>query len=293
MLYRRQRILLTLLEEFGGKLKNVDLQKYLFLLSLSQRDRVYHFVPYKYGCFSFQAYQDKRKLTEKGYLKPSSDWQLEKPPSPRGAVSDDDREKVCQVRKDFGALKGDDLVGYVYRRYPYYAIKSAIASRVLSEDELQKVEMARPRKRGSVLCSIGYEGKSLEEYLNTLIREDIKVLCDVRKNPISRKYGFSKRTLSNALEALGIEYMHCPDLGIDSKERAGLQSQKDYDRLFARYENTVLRNNREGVMQLCDLINKRKRIAVTCYEKMPQQCHRTRVANSILKLNKKLKLIEV
>lgn len=293
MLFKRQKILLALLEEFGGKLKNIDLQKYLFLLSLSQRDRAYHFVPYKYGCFSFQAYQDKRKLTEKGYLKPANDWQLAEKHNFSEMLTYDDTKEIWQIRNDFETLKGDDLVGYVYRKYPYYAIKSTIASRVLSKKEMQEVEKAKPQKRGSVLCSIGYEGKSLEEYLNILIQEDIKVLCDVRKNPISRKYGFSKSTLMNALEALGIDYVHCSELGIDSKQRVSLDSQDDYDRLFSEYESTTLKDNHEGVIRLCKLLKKKKRIAVTCYERLPQQCHRTRVANSILELNKGLKVIEV
>jgi uncharacterized protein (DUF488 family) len=292
MLFKRQKILLALLEEFGGELKNIDLQKYLFLLSLSQRDRAYHFVPYKYGCFSFQAYQDKRKLTEKGYLKPVTDWQLAEKHNFREMLTYDDTKEIWQIRNDFETLKGDDLLGYVYRKYPYYAIKSTIASRVLSKKEMQVVEKAKPQKRGYVLCSIGYEGKSLEEYLNILIQEDIKVLCDVRKNPISRKYGFSKSTLMNALDALGIDYVHCPELGIDSKQRVSLESQNDYDRLFSEYESTTLKDNYEGVIRLCKLLKKQKRIAVTCYERLPQQCHRTRVANSILEMNGKLRFIE-
>ncbi len=293
MLFKRQKILLALLEEFGGNLKSTDLQKYLFLLSLNQRERAYHFVPYKYGCFSFQAYQDKRKLTEKGYLKPVTDWQLAKKGKFKETLAYEDAKEIWQIRKDYAALRGDDLVGYIYRKYPYYATKSTIATRVLSKDEMREVEKAKPHKKGYILCSIGYEGKSLEEYLNILIQEDIQVLCDVRKNPISRKYGFSKSTLMNALKALGIDYVHCPELGIDSKYRETLETQDDYDRLFLKYENTTLKANHDGVIRLCELLKRQKRLAVTCYEKLPQQCHRTRVAQSILKLNKAVKLVEV
>lgn len=293
MIFRRQKILLALLEEFGGTLKNTDLQKYLFLLSFYQNKQAYHFVPYKYGCFSFQAYHDKRKLTEKGYLNSVDDWELAKKCDMQKMLSFEENKEIWQIKKDYGSLKGDDLVGHVYREHPYYAIKSVIAARVLSENELLEVEKAKPRRRGLALCSIGYEGKSLEEYLNALIREDIKVLCDVRKNPISRKYGFSKTTLMNALATLGIEYAHCPGLGIDSSLRGTLESQADYDRLFDVYENTTLKSNHEGIVELFELLKKRKRIAVTCYERLPQQCHRTRVAKSIMRLGEKIKYIEV
>ncbi len=96
----------------------------------------------------------------------------------------------------------------------------------------------------------------------------------------------------NALDALGIDYVHCPELGIDSKRRVSLESQDDYDRLFSEYEDTTLKNNYDGIIRICKLLKKQKRIGVTCYEKLPQQCHRTRVANSILELNAELRFIE-
>lgn len=62
------------------------------------------------------------------------------------------------------------------------------------------------------------------------------MLCDVRRNPWSRKYGFSKSTLSNACEGVGIRYEHLPELGIVSDARRNLETQADYDALFAHYE---------------------------------------------------------
>ncbi|WP_375623578.1 MULTISPECIES: DUF488 family protein [unclassified Bartonella] len=32
-------------------------------------------------------------------------------------------------------------------------------------------------------------------------------MCDIRKNPISRKYGFSKRQLEKAVNNIDIEYI--------------------------------------------------------------------------------------
>ena len=87
----------------------------------------------------------------------------------------------------------------------------------------------------------------------------------------------------NALERLGIEYYHCPELGIASDKRDELVTQADYDALFEEYENTVLKKNHHSIRGLSNLLNNRKRIAVTCFEKLPQQCHRTRVAKAVLK----------
>lgn len=282
MLYRRQKILLSLIEEFGGTLKNTDLQKYLFLLSSRQQEKSYHFVPYKYGCFSFQAYQDKRNLTGKGFLLNADEWKLVGKCGFRDTLTSQDAHDIWQTKKDFGHLSGELLVKYVYEKYPYYAVNSEIATKVLSRERFLEVEKQRPSKAGQALCSIGYEGKSLEEYLNILIKEDIKILCDVRKNPISRKYGFSKKTLMNATEKLGIEYLHCPDLGIESDKRSKLVTQADYDTLFEDYEKTILKEGSHSIKILSGLLESKNRIAVTCYEKLPQQCHRTRVAKAIL-----------
>ena len=50
--------------------------------------------------------------------------------------------------------------------------------------------------------TIGYEGLSLEQYIVTLLINDVRVLCDVRKNAYSQKFGFSKNQLAKAWRAL-------------------------------------------------------------------------------------------
>ncbi|WP_244427340.1 DUF488 domain-containing protein [Bartonella rattimassiliensis] len=45
------------------------------------------------------------------------------------------------------------------------------------------------------------------------MENNIKILCDVRKNPISRERGFSKGPLEKALSNIDIEYIYiCPNL---------------------------------------------------------------------------------
>lgn len=77
-LYYRQKLLLALLQVFGGRLPNIDLQKYLFLFTEKhQKNKSYEFVPYKYGCFSFQSYADKKKLMDIGAIKENVKyWEL-------------------------------------------------------------------------------------------------------------------------------------------------------------------------------------------------------------------------
>lgn len=58
------------------------------------------------------------------------------------------------------------------------------------------------------LYTIGYEGATLEDFLSTLRRTGITLLLDIREIPLSRRKGFSKPTLKQAVEVLTIEYRH-------------------------------------------------------------------------------------
>ena len=142
-----------------------------------------------------------------------------------------------------------------------------------------------------MLFTIGYESLSLESYINKLIINDVRVLCDVRKNAFSQKYGFSKSQLQQACTGVGIEYIHIPELGIDSEERQDLVSQKDYDILFAKYEKTTLKTNEDYLTIILNKIQEKGRVALTCFEKSPIQCHRGRVAKRLMAIpNKKFDL---
>ena len=69
MMYYRRKIILALLEALGRDVSAKSLQKYLFLFTRRQVDeKAFDFVPYKYGCFSFQANQDLVALSKQGYL---------------------------------------------------------------------------------------------------------------------------------------------------------------------------------------------------------------------------------
>ena len=60
-LFVRQRHLLALLEALGGHAKNTDFQKLLFLYCMEWKgEKIYDFVPYNYGPFSFTSCADRR-----------------------------------------------------------------------------------------------------------------------------------------------------------------------------------------------------------------------------------------
>ena len=288
MLFDRQRLLLSLLDSLGGSVASTDFQKLLFLYATEwEQVQSYEFVPYKFGCFSFTSYADKRKLVEQGFLNEAMEQQEERWELSETGCQETARTSPLRDRtRRFAAAnveRGNALIRKVYLRHPYYATRSEILKRILpSADERKKVEAARPAFQPPGLTTIGYEGRSLENYLNTLLRDSVTLLCDVRRNPLSRKYGFAKRTLSNACERIGIRYEHLPELGIESEERQELKTQADYDVLFAKYERDSLPRQTAALKKIHDwILQDKQRVALTCYEAQPCQCHRHCVAEAL------------
>lgn len=275
----RQKTLLGLLRVFKGRLPRRDFQKYLFLYSQEfEKEPSYEFVPYKYGCFSFQSYADKRRLVEIGALQDDEDWKLDDNYNRPSLFEDEIFERFY---KKYSSLNGDALVQDVYRRYPYYATKSEIAERLMNDTDLDLISSAVPKGQKSVFFTIGYEGSSFEGYLNRLLKNNIKTLVDVRRNPLSRKYGFSKKTLSETVTKLGMEYVHIPELGIASEKRQKLNTQADYNRLFNSYEKKELKQNAAALDQLFKIFKTKKRIAITCFEAEVCMCHRGRIVKAL------------
>jgi uncharacterized protein (DUF488 family) len=195
-----------------------------------------------------------------------------------------DKQVLLYIKNKFGESTKEELIEYTYKNYPFYALKSTIAKTVLNKAELKTVKETVAENDETILYTIGYEGISLETYLNKLILNNVKMLCDVRKNSLSMKYGFSKSQLQKACENLNIKYLHIPDLGIDSDKRQSLNSQSDYDRLFKEYAKTTLVAKKTTVHEVLDILESNKRIALTCFEAHECQCHRGTLAKVITQL---------
>lgn len=290
-MFDRQKRLLALVDALGGEVGNLDFQKLLFLYCReAEESSAYEFVPYKYGGFSFTSYADKRRLIAQGLLADEElAWKLTPTGKRLASIAPVVRTEMTQFAKRHASLRGDVLVAEAYRRHPYYAIRSEMAERVLAGDDLalMAIDAARPAASVPGLCTIGYEGRTLEDYLNRLIQDGVTVLCDVRRNPLSRKYGFSKGTLSNVCEGVGICYEHLPELGIASEERRELHTQADYDALFEVYERETLPKQPKALEKIRGWIGAGQRVALTCFEKLPTQCHRHCVAEVLEGITRK------
>lgn len=134
--------------------------------------------------------------------------------------------------------------------------------------------VAHEKTTSTKLFTVGYEGRSLDEYCALLIEHGVRAIVDVRRNPISRKKGFSKTALSTGLLSSGIVYFHLPELGIDSSLRKELETEEDYHELFVLYRKKLLPKAHDGLEALFEITERFSAIALTCFERDPAHCHR-------------------
>jgi len=281
MFYRR-KIILALLQLFEGELEKIRLQKLLFMFSKRQETAVYDFVPYKYGCFSYSANADMTAMIKHGFLtETEKKFAIAQKDDYLKMVKDVDYKILFEIKRQYGTMNAEALMKHTYINYPYWATKSVKAKALLSDVEFEKIKKSIPDSDKIILFTIGYEGISLEEYLNRLLLNNIKVLVDVRNNPLSMKYGFSKSQLVKFCGNLGITYIHFPEVGIQSEQRQELNSQADYDRLFSIYRSDNLSKTTPAQQEILHLLQQHKRIALTCFEADICQCHRTHLAEAI------------
>jgi uncharacterized protein (DUF488 family) len=196
-------------------------------------------------------------------------------------LKDADSKLMLKIKTLYGEMDAEALMKHTYLNFPYWAINSVKAIEFLTTEQLEKINNNRPKNDETILFTIGYEGISLEEYLNRLIKNDVKVLVDVRNNPLSMKYGFSKSQLQRFCENLNIKYVHFPEVGIQSAQRQTLNTQSDYDRLFLAYRNENLTQTTSSQLTILNLLKDHNRIALTCFEANICQCHRKHLAEAI------------
>lgn len=281
----RQKTLLAVIEAFGGKLNNTDLQKLMFIFCQQAKRSYYDFFPHKYGGYSFLLNQDKNKLIELCSLTENEYIHLMPGPSFYSQLESFDQLTLKSIKQQINALRGKALIHKAYLDYPRYSCRSTILTKVLNTEELETVKTQWNNDKSPCLFTIGYEGLTVDAYLGKLILNNIEVLVDVRKNPFSHKPGFSKAQLENYMKTIGIVYCHLPDLGIPSDLRQKLTSPDDYKQLFAHYEKEILPQHEVSIEKIKSLLNAYSRVVLTCFEADYQFCHRHKISEHLQQEN--------
>ena len=280
-MFYRQKVLLALIEVFGGKLSHTDLEKHLFLFCQSSGRNHYDFFPYHFGAFSFTSYEDKRKLVERGLLEDCDSFKLAPSISYIGKLTPTDRQALRAYFRHQGKLGGKELVRKTYLEYPEYSARSEIAERIFTTDEYIVAEKKWRSDTDGVLMTLGYEGITIDQYIAKLIFNNVTQLVDVRQNPYSRKHGFSQKQLRGYVQKAGIQYAHLPELGIPSNLRKNLDAPADYELLFEHYADHILPGQYEAVANILEWVRKGQRVALTCFEAEHSMCHRHKITDLI------------
>lgn len=175
--------------------------------------------------------------------------------------------------KEYGKKRRPSLLRSVYSRYPWYASKSELAQYVPEY-------VSAPRKREPAAYTVGYEGKSVDRFFNELLASGMEGIIDVRANPVSRKYGFAKKSMSRIADRLGLVCFHMPELGITGDRRADLSDFDSYQRLLEQYEKKMLPKRTQQIERATELLSSRP-LALLCMEKDVRCCHRGRLADRV------------
>jgi hypothetical protein len=247
---------------------------------IKQDSAFYDFLPYKFGPYSFAAQREVEALTAYGYLAASGSSLALTPLGAREAanVDSDTTRAVLTIVSMYGKVGLQPLLKDVYARYPWYARNSEL-------QELVPSGAKEPKMAPVAVYTIGYEGRSVDGFLDKLLHTGIRRIVDVRANPVSMKYGFAKSSLSGLAAKLGVGYVHCPELGIPSNRRKEAQSTTDFLKLFNFYEKQILPAQEDHSMKVAELMKSMPSVLL-CMEREAVNCHRGRLANRISALNK-------
>lgn len=137
-----------------------------------------------------------------------------------------------------------------------------------------------------VLFTTGYSGLEREDLLCKLRNAGVNVLIDVRDRPQSRKKGFSRKSLEEYLDDNGIQYFHLGNLGVPSENRKKLRDGQSTLKQYFRAFRSYLAKQKEAMAELYELVAKND-CCLFCLESNPQECHRSVVAEELIRMNGK------
>lgn len=277
---QRMRIILYLLSNLPDTVSLECFVRIVFLLSQHGcTSSSYDFLPYRSGPFSFTLNRDLCLLSNYGYIsthngnillcedmRPSLCPEFERIPSSYKAL-------LAGVSSAYSHVPPCALEAIVQREYPWYTLYNKFMNGPCKTNDA-------PGRASLSVYTSGYEGASIDAFLNNMLKAGIAAIVDVRAHPQSRKYGFSRSRLEALCNLLGISYAHVPRLGIPRSERSCLNGMRSYQRLFRRY-TTALRSDHVPAIELVGQIMTDMPATLLCFEKDIERCHRKPLADEL------------
>lgn len=143
------------------------------------------------------------------------------------------------------------------------------------------------------LVTIGYQGRSLDDLVRRLVRNDVQLLLDIRQSARSRRPEFNGSRIAEAATHVGIRYRHVPSLGSSRHLRAHLYETGDFDRFAGFYLGYVRRWRRKDVRDIAAAARREGTVAILCYEADHELCHRGIVAAELLRTHRQLQVLHL
>jgi uncharacterized protein (DUF488 family) len=128
------------------------------------------------------------------------------------------------------------------------------------------------------LYTIGYKGKSLEDFIGQLRAAGVDAVIDIRLRNTSHLAGYTKRDdLAFLLqEGFGIAYEHHPELAPTPEIRDAYLADKDWAAYEAQFLPLMRERHAAAVGQ--DVLARFRSPCLLCAEPTADHCHRRLVA---------------
>jgi uncharacterized protein (DUF488 family) len=129
-----------------------------------------------------------------------------------------------------------------------------------------------------VIFTLGYQQRSIVEFVALAREAGVGVIIDVRETAWSHKPGFSKSAFVAALATAGIQYVHASFAGNPKWLRDNAENHAEcldwyawylteFEEVLEAFETLVREVQRSG-----------RRAALTCFERHAGDCHRSILA---------------
>jgi uncharacterized protein (DUF488 family) len=146
---------------------------------------------------------------------------------------------------------------------------------------MTSAEPSSKRDARSAAYTIGHSTRAIDELLDLLAENGVRLLVDVRRFPGSRRYPhFGREALAAALAERGIGYRHEPDLG--GRRAPGPRSPNTAWRVagFRGYADHMATPAFRDALARVEDSAARMPTAVLCAEAVPWRCHRQLIADA-------------
>lgn len=268
----RRKLLLSLFAQSEIPITIERANLLLALLVEGEAKPSFSFIPTTAGPYSIDMLHDLRAFEKAGEVtlkEGSIHFQEERVDPVSYALDEEMQEVLTESLARYGSSSDRALLDAILQQRPYYGIRT--------ERTDAAIEAARKRIKAAQrgLYTLGYEGLSIDEFINHLITANIEEVVDVREFAFSRRSEFAKTNLEEALGVAKITYIGMPEVGIPTKARKEILEHKSKEELLAYYEEEILPTTAFSAAHVAALVAQYN-IALICHEEDPGQCHRSR-----------------